>query len=157
MGAETSPAVKIMIKSGLLPENVLQQLVGWRLLPEHLKNSCGGHPEPFENEWSSVEEFLADLRNAHDTEALLVRETELVKAGGYFPATLACQGEDICCDVFIDRLGRVVLPGGANVEKITGVSVRGANVQKVLNREPRYRGDQIIAWVLYLESEVTSV
>ena len=160
MSIETSQVVKLMIKSGtLVPDNVLQQLKGWKLLPEGYVESIGNQDNiSLEKEWPTVEGFLKDLQEAIQDEAATIRETVLDQHGGYDKAWVSIAGlEDRMMDIFVDRMGRVVFPPDQKFEEVTFVKLVEGPRQKVLKTEPRYKGGRRSAWVCYLESEENNV
>jgi hypothetical protein len=151
-----SPAVKLMIESGMVPNNLLRQLVGWRLIPEALEQSSGGHPVTLENEWNSVEDFVRGLRSALRSEAATIRETELDRVGGFKDGVLhyaldtSCLGE--MGELFVDRLGRVILPSHPRYEDVKAVDLDGVKKQ-VARIDARYEGEERVAWVLELKGD----
>lgn len=156
---ELSPAVKLMIQSGAVPQNALQQLINWRLLPEGSEESHGEREVTLESEWSTVEEFVGDLGKALSEESASIRETSFDTASSIRKAWLIF--EDIQKpssneNVMLDRLGRVVLPGGdeyADVCEITFSEYEGLHKREVVKKEPRHQGKERVAWVCYLSEE----
>jgi len=162
MSYEPSLSVKLMIQSGLIPENSLQQLVNWRLLPEDSVQLSGSRPINIEEDGEDVLEFVEELRGALDSEAKTIRETELDQVGEYKKACLAFSDDSIApedLDVFIDKLGRAILPSYSRYQKIRSIQFMGdgnsgqSGEKKVLSAEPRYKGQKVVAYVAYLEAE----
>ena len=85
-------------------------------------------------------------------EAETIRETELDRLGGFEIGRLETADENWEASIFVDRLGRVVLPGESKYENISSVSL-GGKTHKVTRVEPRYQGTRLAAWVYYLEKE----
>ena len=151
---ETSPAVRLLIKSGVVPANVLQQLVGWRLLPEACAQSLGSQPVTMTSEWKTVEAFVHALEAALRDEAQTIRETEFNQSGGFERGWLHIVGHESREEnLFVDRLGRVVLPGDQTYEGVIAVSLIGSTRRKVTRIEPRYKGNRRVAWVCCLEPQ----
>lgn len=175
MSNDISPSVKLMIESGLIPENALQQLVNWRLLPEDSVELHGNKPVNLEKEWTDVEAFIHELKGALDQEAQTIRETELDQVGEYREATLTFRScaqipdSDVSIlrtgnftqtlQVFVDKLGRVILPARNEYEHLESITFtdgsNGSEIRTeprpVTNTEARYRGPKIVAYVIYLE------
>lgn len=151
----------MMIQSGLIPENVVRQLVNWRLLPADSVGLTGSHPINMEKEWDDLESFVKDLKSALDEEAKTIRETELDQVGEYRPVSVrvSSDSEDWkseVLDAFVDRLGRVLLPPKSQFENALSITFldggNGANPIKMVERiETRFRGDKVAAYVVYLE------
>ena len=155
-----SPAVKLMIQSGLVPTNMVQQLVNWRLLPEDFVESTGSEPVTLEHGWPTVESFVTELNKAITEEMATIRQTELGQSGHFEEVFLVFADSTLnrTQDVFVDRLGRLVLPAKPEYETLLTVSFRSMNgeertVRKVVNKEPRYEGAHRSALVICLESE----
>jgi hypothetical protein len=155
-----SPAVKLMIQSGLVPQNVVQQLVNWRLLPGDSVESTGSDPVTLEQGWESVEGFVAELNQVITEEMATIRQTDLNKSGHYEEAflTFADSTMNRTQDVFVDQLGRLVLPAKPEYETLLSVSFRSVNgegedTRTVVSKEPRYEGTRRSALVVCLESK----
>ena len=153
MTQSVPPAVKLLIQSGVVPENVLQQLISWKLLPESFSSLHGGHPVNLESNWESVEDFVGNLRTALTEEMGTIRETEFDRTGGFKRAALLTQpgGLRMVEDVFVDRLGRVLLPVRYPFNDAELISLDGGAFREIVRREPRYEGEKQVAWVCYLE------
>lgn len=161
--SENPSTVKfMMIQSGLVPENVVRQLVSWRLLPSDSTELTGSRPINLEKEWDDVESFVNDLRSALDEEAKTIRETELDQDGEYRAVSVRILSEDSDwvaknLDVFVDRLGRVFLPPRPEFDKALSVTFLDeengskATIHRVIRVESRFRGDKVVAYVLYVE------
>ncbi len=158
-GEEISPAVKLMIESGAVPDNTLQQLINWRLLPEGSAESHGERKVTLESEWPTVEKFVDDLGKALSQESASIRETSFDTASSIKKAWLIF--EDIQKpasneNIMLDRLGRVILPGGdeyADVCEITFSEYEGLHRREIVKKEPRFQGKERVAWVCYLNEE----
>ncbi len=153
MNQSVSPAVKLLIQSGVVPENVLQQLISWKLLPENFSFLHGDHPVNLESNWESVEDFVGNLKTALTEEMGSIRETEFDRVGGFKRATLLAHPGGIARveDVFVDRLGRVLFPVRHPFDEAELVSLDRGPFREIVRREPRYEGENQIAWVCYLE------
>lgn len=159
MSIGTSPAVKLIIQSGMVPDNVLQQLANWKLLPEGSKQSSGSPQVSLEQEWDSIEEFVAQLRDALSKEFREIRETDLSRSGGFHKALLHYEesGFDAVEEIFVDRLGRVILPASEPAYRtLKGVTLMDGPPeirQEVVKTEVRYKGEEETDLVLYLSKE----
>jgi len=161
--SENPSTVKfMMIQAGLVPENVVQQLVRWRLLPKDSAELTGSRPVSLEREWSDVESFVNELRSALDEEAKTIRETNLDNTGGYRPVSLRLRSQEESwraenVDVFVDQFGRVILPAKeryADVLSITFLDEQNGSKsapRNVVQIERRYRDNKVTAFVVYVE------
>lgn len=148
------PAVKLMIQSGIVPKNIIQQLIHWRMLPEDSEESIGSHPVTLEDEWPTVEAFLESLKSALVEEMKTIRETDLDQTGGFRDAwVILDNGTKFAEKLFVDRLGRIVTPASLRWERLTAVEFLGQKARPVVNKEPRYEGSDQVAIVHYLEKE----
>jgi hypothetical protein len=104
-----------------------------------------------ESEWDSVEGFVHNLKAAISEEMSSIRQTELDKIGGGFRSAILAPGEDTPIQVFVDKLGRVILPADTDIKSLSTIQFddNGA-VRTVVQFEPRYEGDKQVAWVVYL-------
>lgn len=153
---------ELMIESGIIPKNTLQQLVNWRLIPEGSEVSHGKHPVSLDSSNKlEVKRFIKELSEALRQDMTEIRETELDSAGGYERADLGYESkEHVFADVFVDRLERVVIPPTLSTPSdpvSVEIPARGKGARKVVRVEVRYLGDRPVAKVLYLESEETNV
>jgi len=82
------PAVTLMIKSGVIPETTIRQLIHWRLLPEGSEKLIGSQIINLEGAWETVENFIETLKDALVDEMKSIRETELDRPGGFRDAKL---------------------------------------------------------------------
>jgi len=149
---DTSPAVRLLIKSGMVPEAVIRQLVSWRVLPEDSVEAHGTQKITLENEWETVDGFLNDLRQAISDEASTIRETILDSPGTFKRAELIFSDGKEEEKVFIDRLGRLVLDSEPRYEKLKQVRFDNKNFV-TLKMEPRFQGKIQASWVVYLAEE----
>jgi len=105
-------------------------------------------------EWTTIEEFITSLEKAIQHRAETIRETELDLSGGFERGWIHIAGEESReSDLFVDRFGRVILPGDQLYEGVTGISLLGKDRRKVMRIEPRFNGTQRTAWVCYLEEK----
>jgi hypothetical protein len=148
----------MLVEAGIIPKNTLQQLTNWRLLPEDFAESHGVHPVRLDtNDPVEVTKFVKDLGAAITKDMAEIRETELDRSGHYCKATLeftdsTLNSED--CDVFVDRLGRLVTPNAGPWTILETVKFDGeTGIRGVVKREPRYEGDRVVALVIYLEAQ----
>lgn len=146
--------VKLVVDAGIVPANALEQLVRWKLLPPELASSTGRSLA--EKGWNSVEEFISDLRSAISAEDATVRETELDPIGGFKEVTLISKGGKVAAEAFVDKLGRVAIPGRYPIERLKAVAIEDGPQQFVVRAEPRYKGEDVTTWVIYLEERETN-
>jgi hypothetical protein len=92
-----------------------------------------------------------------------IRQTELDQSGHYEEAFLSFADQSLnrTQDVFVDRLGRVVLPAKPEYETLLSVSFMSTNgegkvTKKVVDKEPRYEGTRRSALVICLATEENS-
>lgn len=130
------------------------------MLPEASAGLSGSRPVKIEHGWDTVEQFVGELNEALSEEDKSIRETELDHSGGFKKVYLefADEGLNSTEDVFVDRLGRLVVPPEQKyqeLQKVTFISINGGDTspRRVVNFESRYEGDIISAFVVYLESE----
>jgi len=102
----------------------------------------------------TVEEFIHDLSEAITKDMAEIRETVLDRAGFYRNATLKFNEPSLntSCEVFVDRLGRVVTPCSGLWAKLCSVCFDGEEPRAVIKREPRFEGEKPVALVSYLEA-----
>lgn len=157
--SDPSKSVRLMIQSGIVPKNALQQLINWRLLPEDCAGLSGTKPVSIEKGWDTVKDFVDELGEALSEEDRSVRETQLEHSGGYRKAHLKFSDSslNITTDVFVDQLGRLILPPEQVYQELTGAifidTNGGENLRGICNLEKRYEGSTVSAFVVYLESE----
>ena len=151
MNAEKSPVVTLIIQSGMIPENLLKQLINWRLLPEDYNESPGNRIL----EWPSAEEFVETLKKALMEEDGTIRETELNRSGQYKRALLHYSDSafDAVENIYVDGLGRVILPPVENYRQLAGITFLDKSEERkaVAALEVRFQGRQESDYVLYLE------
>ena len=160
MSTEQSKSVRMMIQSGLIPKEALQQMENWRLLPEGSVELAGTREVTIEKGWDTVSEFVEDLNEVLSLEDRSIKETSLDKSGGFKKADLvfadhSLDGEE---DVFVDMLGRLVLPPEQKYQELMSVTLKMSNggppvVQQVVNMETRYEGNYVSAFVIYLDAQ----
>lgn len=83
-----------------------------------------------------------------------IRETELDKSGFYKEATIEFNDTTLhtTCEVFVDRLGRVVTPCSGMWARLKSVQFANEKARAVVKREPRFEGERPVALVTYLET-----
>jgi hypothetical protein len=99
-----------------------------------------------------VQSFINDLSLAIAEDMASIRETELNRSGFYRRGFLFFEDESLNsgpCDIFIDRLGRVITPAGEPWMGLTAVQVDD-HPSQVVRKEFRYSGDQQVGIVFYL-------
>jgi hypothetical protein len=130
------------------------------LLEEDSGKSSGKEPVTLESEWDTVEEFTQNLNDALTKGMGSIQETEFDSTGVFRKAFLEFESEGNNCrmDVFVDRLGRVVLPAEEVYSRLLRVSFfrEGGSkvvVHDVVRMESRYEGHRKSALVVYLETQ----
>ena len=152
MSKETA---RILIEAGIIPKNTLQQLVNWRLVPEDFIQSHGKRKVSLEsNTPEEIDSFTKELSEALTRDMSEIHETELDHAGevesfwlkfAYGSSTGSHE------DVFVDKLGRLVVPIEERWNHLTDVRRGMANQwQKVVRIEKRFSGDKETDLVIYL-------
>jgi hypothetical protein len=143
----------LLIEAGIIPKNTLQQLINWRLVPEGSEQSHGKRPATTTDERSS---FAQELSLALTQDLAEIRETELDLVGDYETAVLNYDSNrSTQTKVFVDKLGRVILPFEEGTITLPVMSVSlpaGSALRKVVRSEMRYLGDKPTSQVLYLEN-----
>lgn len=135
-------------------------MVNWRLLPEDSVALAGTREVTIEKGWDTVSEFVDELNEAMSEEDRSIRESVLDKSGGFYRARLEFADHDLDCedDVFIDTIGRLVVPPEQKYQELQMVTILEANggtaptPRQVVSMENRYEGEYISAFVIYLES-----
>ena len=150
-----SKAVKVIIQGGLVPKEVMQQLIQWGLLPENSNELIGTQLAltNFETERDTAEEFVEELGDALAKESATIRETELDRIGEFQEVGVEFSNQPLKRRerLFVDKLGRVTTPIGRCWEHLTGVTIQG-KLRNVVKMELRYKGGQVVAFVHYLDS-----
>ena len=152
MDTESSKTVKLLIEEKMVPMSVVLQLVQWKLLPEGFLSRDGEHG----TRKRSPDEFVRDLKIAIQEDTSTIRETDLDRIGGFRPVQISTKTRDVdtvfseTTEHFVDRMGRVILPVRYNTELIKTISVDGGPTLDIIRVEPRFEGEQQVAWVCYL-------
>jgi len=139
-------------------------MVNWRLLPEDSVALAGTREVTIEKGWDTVREFVDELNEALSEEDRSIRESVLDKSGGFRKAHLefadhSLDGEE---DVFVDTIGRLVVPPEQKYQELQRVTILDANggipptPRQVVGLENRYEGQYVSAFVIYIESEEQS-
>lgn len=154
----THQPTKMLVEAGIIPKNTLQQLTNWRLLPEDYAESHGAHPVRLDtSKPEEVGRFVKDLSTAITKDMAEIRETELDRPGGFRKAVLLFRDVSLNtdgCDVFVDRLGRLVTPSGEPWTLLEKVKLDDdREPRRVVKREQRYEGEQVSSLVIYLEAK----
>jgi len=154
----THQPTKMLVEAGIIPKNTLQQLTNWRLLQEDYAESHGAHPVRLDtSKPEEVGRFVKELSAAITQDMAEIRETELDRPGGFRKAALKFKDATLDtdgCDVFVDRLGRLVTPNNEPWTLLEAVQLDDDRQQrKVVKREPRYEGEKIADLVIYLEAK----
>lgn len=150
-------AVRLIVESGIVPRNALQQLANYRLIPESYVESHGTRPISLEQGWDTVEGFVDELGQALKEDIGTIRETEFDgPSGSARKATLYWKDEhgtyEKNASAVVDKLGRVFVQPSEGLDKVIAVSIDGGEPQSVVRAEPRYEGDWPAAWVFYLST-----
>jgi hypothetical protein len=107
----------------------------------------------------AVGEFVKDLGEAITKDMAEIRETELSRTGGYqrFFLEFDVSRHNITTEVFVDKLGRLVVPAGAPWNMLAWATDARGNRRKVVKREERHSGTRVTSLAVYLESEESDV
>ena len=154
-----TPVVRLLIRSGLVPENVLQQLSKWKLLDPRAVILDGTS----ELGWAQAADFARALESLIHQENVTIRESEVV-SGTFKRAWLFYRYETVQRhvrkDVVVDKMQRIFVPVGAvEGEEIVAVSFADSledavsSPLAVVNIETRYSGEEKAAYVLYTEDD----
>jgi len=151
---------KVMVESGIIPVNTLHQLVHWRLLPESSAQSHGNRKVTLDSSKpEEVSQFVEDLGRAISKDMAEIRETELNRSGGFRKIVCWHSWESAKFavakhQVFVDRLGRLVVPVDSYWKNVIEVMFDGESIKrKVVKTEERYEDEKVVAFVLYLEAK----
>jgi len=85
-----------------------------------------------------------------------IRETEFDRTGGFKAAhiyRLGTPNESIFAKLFVDRIGRVIVPTDEHWETATHIEFQGGKKRAVVKKETRYEGQEEVALVMYLEAK----
>jgi hypothetical protein len=144
------PEVKLMIEAGIVPNNAIQQLIKWKLLPEGADKMAGSHQVCLESKWEKIGEFIEALEGAIDRKDSVIQETnfsswpsgevefDIVPPGsgpsGVLHYTGKMEAPSVltlpCPEHFQSPVGTVVMAGGY-------YDVVGIDVGRDNNREPQ--------------------
>lgn len=129
----------------------------------------GQSPISMEKEWDDVESFVSDLKTALDHEAKTIRETDLDLTGGYHNVSLRIRAQKLdpnatwyseyveSEEVLVDALGRVILPAREKYQDLLSITFleegngQPPAVKEVAQVESRFRGNKVVAYVVYLK------
>jgi hypothetical protein len=144
----------LLVEAGIIPKNTLQQLVNWRLVPEGLEQSHGKRLVGPETDTPARTQFITDLTLALTRDLAEIRETEFDKVGEHQKVSIIYDGGSLSLEVFVDRLGRVILPHRDFDGIVLSVSLPdGTTPRPVVRSESRFQGDRPVSQVLYLENQ----
>lgn len=151
---------QLLIEAGIIPKNILQQLVNWRFLPEDSIESHGSRQEALKDPESPESQMFARaLARAISEDIADIRETELDHTGGYEVVSLDFGNVGGQETMFVDKLHRLIVPMEDRWQQLESVRFKeDEESRKVVKIEKRYQGDRVSALVIYVESkEVTGV
>ena len=153
---EKTPAVQLIVQSGLVPKNVLHQMKAWKLIPENLEEEAGSHPVSLESGWTTAEAFVKELDRVISEEAATIRETEFLASNELEVVWLTARGHDprVAVPAVVDgNLNRVVLAKPWSRLNVKSISRDGGKTfHAVIATEERYSGDEPFALVCYVEN-----
>jgi hypothetical protein len=150
----TTPGVKLVIQSGIIPKETLEQLVKWKLLPKEALEEAGSRKASLEADWSDAAAFVGHLDELINKEAEAIRESEFTLPGELVPVTVKMIGQPLFHgDAYKDRMGRIFLGGRFYRKGVQAIQVGpGAGPMKtVVKVEERFVGDRPSWVVCYLE------
>src|SRR6185295_15395931 len=76
-----SRTVEMLIKSGIIPKNAVQQLEHWKVLEEGTAETVGSQPVSLESDSEQARQFTEELRQQMEIDNQTIRETELAPVG----------------------------------------------------------------------------
>ena len=144
-----SKAVQLVIQSGMIPEEMLQQLVTWKLLPEEVKDQAGSRPVSLEQGWQTVEEFVDTLGRAIDKESVEIKETLLSSGKRYERVDLIHDGASVSELAMVEGSDCIVVP--ATGRKHPHQAMLDGVKREVWKVEERFFGDELTTLVCYLK------
>lgn len=156
-----TPAVQLLIQSGTVPENVLQQLVRWKLLSEEALAQDGSLPDSSSTGWKTAAEFVSTLNSLIDLEQSTIRETDF-EVTGIVKVVYLKWGNGRFDKrgkvAILDSLGRVLIPEdmlGNGAKVVLGISFTPdiSAVRKVVSEEARFDGVTKTVTVFSIEPE----
>lgn len=146
-----SKAVQLVIKSGMIPEEMLQQLVAWKLLPESAAEQAGSQPVSLEHGWRTVEEFVDTLGQAIDKESVQIKETRLASNKRFERIHMMFDNDDdgYMTLAIVESEDCVAVPatGKRNPREIVIRNVK----REVWKIEERFQGDELTTLVCHLK------
>lgn len=146
-----SKAVQLVIKSGIIPEEMLQQLVTWKLLPESAVGQAGSQPVSLEQGWRTVEDFVDTLGRAIEKESVTIKETRLASDKRFERIRLMFIGDDdgYSTLALVENDDCVAVPatGKKNPNKIYMQGLK----REVWKIEERFQGDELTTLICHLK------
>jgi len=150
---------RMLVESGIVPQNTLQQLVRWRAIDPDLAERHGSRPVSLEKDSSEAQVWADQLSDCLDREAGEVRETDFT---GKKNVTVYIQWANLRLGVTnttasIDPIGRVVLPShlfdASMRKKVAAISIGTPdNFRDVVQAEKLHQGDAVSDVMYTLES-----
>jgi len=155
MRAPKGTPMRLVMDAGLIPEEVISQMVDWRFLSEEEAGTPSSREAMSELVWEGPDAFIRMLGRALEKQEMEVRETDFTVAGDLSSVTLVYGG--VAGEIrrsehrVLDKWNRLYLPPGEEyVDNLSVVLVEGKTF-RVEQDEMRYRGSEPCSRVLYLE------
>lgn len=150
----TTPGVKLVIQSGIIPRETLEQLVKWKLLPKEALGEAGSRKASLKAGWSNAEAFVEHLDELISKEAQAIRESQFSLPGELVPVTVKTVGRPLFHgDAYRDHMGRIFLGSdfcGKGVQAVQ-VGPKAGPMKNVVKIEERFIGERPSWVVCYLE------
>lgn len=145
-------ATRMLIASGLIPKQMIEQLVNWKALPEEALTEAGSH-EGFSED--KARKFLEYLEQLVDEEQESVRETSLGIEGDLTFVWLEGMSPGAPLMLLQDKMGRIHIPAHfIEAEDVKKVRVGQYNNElEVVRVEEEYMGEDLAFLALSLEGK----
>jgi hypothetical protein len=156
-----TPAVRLLIQSGVIPENALRQLVKWKIFDKKVLDQTpdGSPPTSLSAGWETPDQFVDALTELIELEQDTIRETDFEVAGAF--KTVWFKWGNGRFDkkerqVLVDNMGRVFVPrsmlkNGNRIVQAVSFTPNSSDLQRVISEETRFNGTEAVVTVLNLE------
>lgn len=144
-----SKAVQLIVQSGMIPEEMLQQLVAWKLLPEKVKAQAGSRPVSLEREWRTVEDFVDTLGKVIEKESVELKETTIESNGRFERVDLIFNKEPTLRELALVGDNCVTIP--ATIKKHPEAVVLHGEGREVLKVEERFHCGELTTLVCHFK------
>jgi hypothetical protein len=113
-----------------------------------------GSRQPYRCGWETIEEFASELSKVIDHEAMTIKETDFLADNDLRVAWIRLKGRGTKqVSVVVDRLERVHIKSPPASWDVQSISFSGQDIgfADVSRTEERYKGDEVISLVCYLQ------